>query len=305
VGISRYFPIDFSTTRVLGVSVVLASNILIFGSVSPAMAEEGGTSATATMMDAASAAKDMLGTASDSAAEMVSEVTGVDVAALQEQIDATRAAMQELQQDQQSLAEQLSSAQQKVEDLEAARNEVEGQLADKENELGSTKMALADTESQRDASQREVEKLQSDITDLGGENDRLVSELADLKATLSDREQRIDSLQQLLPAGEGGTVTTDQAREETIKAQQLLAEPGTSDQAALEEARTLIRRNQFLLGYAEGARGVYLTKPGDSLSLVSAYFYAEGKYWKDILQANQHLLENPDQLESGMTLIIP
>ena len=316
----------FTDKRSLAVVVALGSGG-VFATAPALQAEEESiptTEAVAeTVVDAASAAKEMLGAAGGSAAKMVSNATGVDVASLRQQIEDAREAMQRLQRDQEDLAEQLSGAQQKVEDLETARNEVEGQLAEKEraladtqsilaeskSELATAKQALADAESERDASQREVVGLQGDVARLSGENDKLVATVSELSTSLSDREQRIDSLQQLLPAGEGGSITTDQARKEASEAQQLLmrsAMPAANvDATTAEDARALVRRNQFLVGYAMGARGIYLTKPGDSLSLVSAYFYGEGNKWKDIMQANQHLITNPDRVRAGIPLIIP
>jgi nucleoid-associated protein YgaU len=49
----------------------------------------------------------------------------------------------------------------------------------------------------------------------------------------------------------------------------------------------------------------YVVQPGDSLSSISRKFYQSSSRWKDILDANQNQLSNPDELKAGQTIILP
>ena len=49
----------------------------------------------------------------------------------------------------------------------------------------------------------------------------------------------------------------------------------------------------------------YLVQSGDSLVSISRKFYQTTARWKDILDANQNQLTNPDELKPGQTIIIP
>ncbi|HEY1478055.1 MAG TPA: LysM domain-containing protein [Chthoniobacterales bacterium] len=49
----------------------------------------------------------------------------------------------------------------------------------------------------------------------------------------------------------------------------------------------------------------YLVQSGDSLVSISRKFYQTTARWKDILDANQNQVANPDELRPGQTIIIP
>jgi LysM repeat protein len=49
----------------------------------------------------------------------------------------------------------------------------------------------------------------------------------------------------------------------------------------------------------------YVVQSGDTLVSISKKFYQAPSRWKDILDANQNQLSNPDELKVGQTIILP
>jgi nucleoid-associated protein YgaU len=49
----------------------------------------------------------------------------------------------------------------------------------------------------------------------------------------------------------------------------------------------------------------YVVQPGDTLVSISRKFYQTPARWRDILDANQNQVTNPDELRAGQTIIVP
>ena len=56
---------------------------------------------------------------------------------------------------------------------------------------------------------------------------------------------------------------------------------------------------------AKGKVRTYVVQGGDTLVSISKKFYQTTSRWKDILDANQNQLSNPDELKVGQTIILP
>lgn len=56
---------------------------------------------------------------------------------------------------------------------------------------------------------------------------------------------------------------------------------------------------------AKGKVRTYIVQTGDTLVSISKKFYQTPSRWRDILDANQNQLSNPDELKSGQTIILP
>ena len=56
---------------------------------------------------------------------------------------------------------------------------------------------------------------------------------------------------------------------------------------------------------AKGKVRTYVVQSGDTLVSISRKFYQSTGRWKDILDANQNQLSNPDELKAGQTIILP
>jgi nucleoid-associated protein YgaU len=126
-------------------------------------------------------------------------------------------------------------------------------------------------------------------------------------------EARLSELRARLPAPEGGTLTAAEARERAEQDAATLERLASEGQGIhnpqlwqqIREAENALHHDQFLLARAEGARTVYRVRPGDSLPRISALFYGDDGEWSRIFEANRHLLEDPNRLHPGLTLVIP
>ena len=56
---------------------------------------------------------------------------------------------------------------------------------------------------------------------------------------------------------------------------------------------------------AKGKVRTYVVQSGETLASISKKFYQTPSRWKDILDANQNQLTNPDELKVGQTIILP
>ena len=49
----------------------------------------------------------------------------------------------------------------------------------------------------------------------------------------------------------------------------------------------------------------YVVKKGDTLQKISEKFFKTTTKWKDIYEANKHVLKTPDRIRAGQKLVIP
>jgi len=56
---------------------------------------------------------------------------------------------------------------------------------------------------------------------------------------------------------------------------------------------------------AESKKTTYRVKEGDTLASISRKFYKTSKRWKEIREANEKKVDDPDNLKEGVTLTIP
>ena len=56
---------------------------------------------------------------------------------------------------------------------------------------------------------------------------------------------------------------------------------------------------------AESKKTTYTVKEGDTLASISRKFYKTSKRWKEIRDANENKIDDPDNLKTGLTLKIP
>jgi LysM repeat protein len=55
----------------------------------------------------------------------------------------------------------------------------------------------------------------------------------------------------------------------------------------------------------EPGKRVYVVQRGDTLASISRRFYKTSTRWKQILEANRDVIDNPKKLTAGQTLVIP
>ncbi len=104
--------------------------------------------------------------------------------------------------------------------------------------------------------------------------------------------QRADATRAALHRLEGGSLTPEGGsnRPKVGGGTKLLS----SEQAAAEAEKA-----------AKGKVHTYVVQTGDSLVSISRKYYQTTARWKDILDANQNQLSNPDELKPGQTIILP
>ena len=101
---------------------------------------------------------------------------------------------------------------------------------------------------------------------------------------------RADATRAALHRLESGSTTPEGGRPKAGGTAKLLA----PEQAAAEAEKA-----------AKGKVRTYVVQSGDTLVLISRKFYQTTGRWKDILDANQNQLSNPDELKPGQTIILP
>ena len=75
---------------------------------------------------------------------------------------------------------------------------------------------------------------------------------------------------------------------------------GRSHIATLEQSPTAGKTKG-----AETAKQTYVVQRGDTLASISRKFYKTSTRWKQILDANRNVIDNPKKLVVGQTLVIP
>ena len=103
---------------------------------------------------------------------------------------------------------------------------------------------------------------------------------------------RADAARAALRRLEPGSAPTDGSQSHAAKSSPT---PRTSQEQAAAEAEKA----------AKGKVRTYAVQTGDTLVSISKKFYQTPGRWKDILDANQNQLSNPDELKVGQTIILP
>ena len=157
-----------------------------------------------------------------------------------------------------------------------------------------------------DAVERERSVLRAALEAVTRERGRLALRLDELEGAAVALRRTVSTT-----AGELGRAQS-KAVELTARYGKLLTEKATLDHlnkarlAELERIRLALEDAQSDVARLTNARGIYTVKEGDSLSIVAAFFYANGNDWPRIVAANRFLIgDNPDLIFEGMVLIIP
>ncbi|MFB1490002.1 MULTISPECIES: hypothetical protein [unclassified Thiocapsa] len=203
-----------------------------------------------------------------------------------------------------------------------------------EGKLKESAHARKSAEQARTEAERRLAEGSQEIERLNGEVQRLKEALLDLERTLSERdrrlseldarrlslttahealERRFEALRARVPQQDGGTLDADRARQAAREAYERLREtlriPDlTRDATAkqtIADAERLLHRHQLALARVVDAQGAYRVRPSDSLALISSRCYGDSSRWRTLFETNRHVLEDPDQLMPGVTLVVP
>ena len=125
--------------------------------------------------------------------------------------------------------------------------------------------------------------------------------------------ERIAALRGRLTANEGGTLTAADARKQAESDAERLQHLVRQGQGVnnpqlwrqVRDAENALHQSQFVLARADGARTVYRVRPGDTLAQVGLMFYGDPDQWSKIYDANRHVVDDPNRLLPGLSLVIP
>jgi nucleoid-associated protein YgaU len=204
---------------------------------------------------------------------------------------------------------------------------MEGKLRESAHARKSAEQARMEAERRLAEGAQETERL-------SGEIQRLKEAQLELEKALSERDQRLsqldarwlslstahealntrlEALRARVPIQDGGTLDQEQARQlardayEELRA--VLQRPRNGrdpeTEQAISAAEKALHQRQFTLARVLDAQSVYRVRPSDSLALISTRCYGESSQWRALFVANRHVLENPDQLTPGVTLVVP
>ncbi|MGD9408598.1 MAG: hypothetical protein PVF12_01370 [Thiohalocapsa sp.] len=145
------------------------------------------------------------------------------------------------------------------------------------------------------------------------ERDERITGLRDAAAARESLRERLETLRARLPAPEGGSLTAEEARrraeQDAAALARLVEDARGIDNPRLwgevRSAENALHHSQFLVARADNARTVYRVRPGDSLRQVSLLFYGNTERWTDVFDANRHVIEDPNRLLPGLTLVVP
>jgi len=187
--------------------------------------------------------------------------------------------------------------------------------------LAQTEDRLAETQGALDASRVTTAGLEQDLVQAGRRDADRQSTIARLQAELRESEDGRRQLQGMiaelkagLPPQLGGSATLDQLHRDAAAIagrmrsmhQTLRRQPDNrSLQQAYGEAASRLRGRQLLIAGETGASGLYRLRPEDTLAVVASRTLGDGKHWPRLYEANRHVLDDPDRLIPGLTLVLP
>lgn len=214
------------------------------------------------------------------------------------------------------LMEQFAVAQQLREEAVAQASAARGQVAELNARLQQQQLEVQEARLRADKAERLHAGLEEAHARAQTETERLSAELATARERLAEALQQVVALDARL--------ATATARVEQLEAQAgaRLAPNANDSPAALpdlpaplpahwEESRPAAAANaEESTATAPASRPgaapvIYVVRPGDSLSSISAQVYGDASAWPRIFAANRDVLPAPDQLAPGMSLVIP
>jgi nucleoid-associated protein YgaU len=212
-----------------------------------------------------------------------------------------------------TLRKRVEGMEGKLKDSARARKQADQARMEAERHQAAGTQELEQTQAQVKTLQTRQRELEQQLADRQAVIDRLGSELQSEREGRSELAAQVTRLKAQLPEADGGTLNAESARQDAsaafkaLKARLDALGPGAgpAKAAAITEAEERLYQSQQRLSRAVQARSLYRVRPSDSLGLISNRFYGSGAQWQTLFEANRHVLEDPDRLTPGMTLVIP
>lgn len=198
-------------------------------------------------------------------------------------------------------------------EIEQLKQQRQGEAQKHTAQLTAAELRLREHKDRAGGLDAQIQRLEQQLAQREAQIERL--QAAESRRTEAKRqlESRLEELRARLPAPEGGSVTAAQARAQARAAAETLERLISEGQGVnnpqlwqqIRETENALHRNQYLLARAEGDRTVYRVRPGDSLARISVLVYGSDEAWQKLFEANRHLLDDPDSVLPGLTLVIP
>lgn len=242
-------------------------------------------------------------------------------AALDERLAQGQREIDALQRERGTLSDQLAKEQaaarrvaDALNEVTAARDRLHQELARSEADKAGLDAALRAVEKERAEARDRVAELDQANAALGDElgRARRSLEAAETRSTAADRA--LSDLRGGLPEAFGGTASLALVKDAAAQSAAALRRAhlelrrAPQDPALLAELDRLserLRTQQLLVAGASAASGLYRLRAEDTLARVAARFYGDGGRWPQLYSANGHILDNPDRVIPGLTLVLP
>ena len=171
--------------------------------------------------------------------------------------------------------------------LRSRQTELEGANARAAESLTETESALVKTHHAAAALEAELAGIEASNRILEAERERLTRWLHDIEGTTVSLRDDLSSTAGTLERAQARGAELSSRYEKLLSEKAKLSGLNESQLAEIERIRTTLEQAQGEVARLTNARGIYTVKPGDSLSLIAAFFYDNGNYWPRILEANQ------------------
>ena len=193
-------------------------------------------------------------------------------------------------------------------------------LAEAETQLLTLEQMRAQQQVNESANVEQIKSLEAANQTLRQQQQQLNDELAAAQAEQSRLAAAVEESQQAANALDDELGAQDQALLQSqqdaaalnARYEQLLNEKSTlaglnaTQRAELERVRAALEQAQGDVARLTNARGIYTVKEGDSLSIIAAFFYANGNLWPRIMEANHFLIgDDPDLIYPQIMLVVP
>jgi len=236
------------------------------------------------------------------------DTLGVARLQLSQDLKQARATVTEMTNARDELAQALAASQQQTATVEA-------NLAGLQQELQAAEEAVITVRQERDQAQQDSADARESNEELLAARAQLERRLVELEAATSGLRDTLTSLQSVVPVTLDGTATREalQARaRQHADALRLAHRAWRADrnnkdlQMRLKQAEKDLYASQLQVAgmYTEGM-DVHRLLPRESLSVVAEAEYGSLRQWRKIYAANAHILDDPNQVLPGMTIVIP
>jgi chromosome segregation ATPase len=222
-------------------------------------------------------------------------------------------ALERLQADKAAVEKALETHKQSVAQLGSAIEGHKVRTAELEAALAKEKDAAAETAGALEAERKRTAGLEAALAEAQAQATARGEEAEQAAARNTALTAELAELRGKLPVAAGGSLSEEQVKNEAAgelaALRALYLKRGEMDKATWEGERDALEdsigERQALLVRVTGARGLYRVQRDDTLAKISHDVYGRANSWPKIYEANSHLLENPDRVFPGMTLVIP